>query len=94
MAATADTIACPLGAWTQLTSADTVTVSFQVKGIGAVELKATTGVAPTNFDGALRYKSGQGEAAAPLLTLFGGVAGVRLWAYATDRATSVAIQHD
>ena len=78
----------PGEAWTQLTDADIVSISFQNLSSNYILIKATTDTtAPTDSLGAIRYNPGQGERNVLLSDLFPGLAARdRLWAYAPTPA--------
>ena len=88
------TINATAGAWTQLTSADVTSLTFQNIGGQYALIAGTLGAtAPTNLNGALRYNPGQGERAVLISDLFPGVSGVnRAWVYA-DNGTRIFISH-
>lgn len=88
------TVAVPEGIWTQLTNADVTNITFQNVGGNFVKIKATTDTTtPTSDSGAARYNPGQGERNQPLLELFPGIAGVRLWAFSPSGKSEVVISH-
>lgn len=81
------------GAWTQLTNANTNSITFQSLGGRTLYVKGTTGaVAPTDFDGALRYEKGEGELNQVLADLWPGISAVRVYAYCDD-TQEVAVSH-
>lgn len=82
-------------AWIELTNADTTSITFQNKGPGVVEVKAVVGaVAPTDFDGALRYGSGAGEIGVDVAALNKGAAVNRVYARCIEGGFSnVSVSH-
>lgn len=84
----------PVRRWIELTTADTLFVSFQNIGNSTVYLKGTTGAtAPINADGALEFPPASQALSYNLTDMFPGILGVkRLWAYA-DSETYVTISH-
>ena len=87
------TIQVPALAWTQLTDADVISITFQNRTAYAVLIKGTTdATAPTDATGAIRYNPGQGERNVALSDLFPGIAAVRLWAF-TENASEVFVSH-
>lgn len=91
-----DTVACPIGVWTQLTSDDATTISFQNIGPSGVQIAATAGaVAPTDLTGSFRCIPGGTELGLAVSDLAPGVTGAaRVWAYATDLNANVWVSHD
>jgi len=79
--------------WTELTNADVLSITFQNKGPSGIELIATTGAAPTDFDGAKRYLPSQGELNIDVADMSPGVAAARVWAFATEGRAQVAVSH-
>lgn len=90
------TIAVAEDDWEQLTNTDAANITFQNRNkIGSILIKGTTDTTqPTDFDGALRYLPGQGEAGRVLAELFPGLGAVRVWAYAEGQAATVVVSHD
>lgn len=87
------TIIVPAKTWTQLTDADVTAITFQnTAGYHILVKGATSAVAPTNDDGAIRYNPGQGERNVFLSELFPGIAAVRVYAYAPTGA-EVMVSH-
>jgi hypothetical protein len=88
------TVNVPAGAWTQLTDADVITITFQNIGGHFILVKGTTDTtAPADSAGALRYNPGQGERNVAMADLFPGLSGGdRLWAY-SDSNVSVMVSH-
>ena len=80
--------------WTQLTSANVTSITFQNKSGAEVLIKGTVGAnAPTDLDGAIRYDFGEGERNAALSDLFPGVSGAnRVYAYCQS-AGVVMVSH-
>ncbi len=89
-----DTLTIPANQWLQLTNSDATAVTFQVKG-GTVHLVATVGATPpADFDNALIYRAGQGEANIPLADLAPGTAGAnRVYGYADQGKAEIYISH-
>ena len=86
-------VVLPIAAWTQLTNADVMAITFQNKSGNYILVKgATSASTPTNDDGALRYNPGQGERDVFLSELFPGIAAVRVYAYAPTGA-EVMVSH-
>lgn len=87
-------ITLPKDSWTQLTNSDATAVTFQVRR-GTVQIAAVVGaVAPTDFDKAVEYRKGQGEAAIPLASLAPGTAGAnRVYAHPGPDSAEVYISH-
>ena len=87
-------ITIPKDTWTQLTNADATAVTFQVKR-GTVQIAAVAGaVEPTNFDKAIEYRRGQGEAAIPLASLAPGTAGAnRIYAHPGPDSADIYFSH-
>lgn len=88
------TINVPAVTWTQLTSADVTSITFQNVSGNFVLIKATVGAnAPSDTTGAIRYNPGQGERNVALSDLFPGVSGAnRVYAYSVDGA-AVVVSH-
>lgn len=85
----------PAVTWTQVTTADITSATFQNNGGNAVWILATVGaIAPTGGAKGIRYNPGSGErSSVTLATLFPGLSGAnRLYAYAPDGAR-VFISH-
>lgn len=92
--ARSDTITIPKDAWTELTNSNATAITFQVLR-GTVRLIATVGqVPPTSFNGALTYKTGQGEVAMALASLFPGTTGAnRVYAYSNADSADITFSH-
>lgn len=80
--------------WTQLTSGNVTTITFQNNGTDPILVKGTVGAnAPTDEEGAIIYESGEGEKNARLADLFPGVSGAnRVYAKCAD-AGVVMVSH-
>ena len=90
-----NTITCPAGVWTELTTADVTALRLQILGGHSVAIMATANAAePSNTAGAIHLHPGDILAAnMDLADIFPGVsAGYRVWAMA-DRDTSVSVSH-
>ena len=89
-------VAVPAQTWTQLTSGNVSSITFQNIGkehdmfvLGTVGEVAPTG-AP---DGAVQYNTGQGELNAAMTDLFPGVSGAnRVYAW-SEHGTEAAVNH-
>ena len=94
MAARNTTLTLTQDDWTQLTDNDVTAITFQNLGPGDILVKSTTDTTkPTDFTGAIRYASGQGERNATLADLFPGLTGRdRVWAFSTA-PTPVFVSH-
>lgn len=77
-------VACPAGAWTQITNGDAAAdISIMLASVQPVSLQATVGaVTPTDDSGPLELLSyGDGWSEATIAEKFPGVAGaLRVWA--------------
>ena len=90
------TVTCTEGVWTQLTDADVTAMTFTVTDPGAVVMVlATAGaVAPTDTDGAIPYRYGEGERNVDLADLFPGVTSAnRVYALSTTGNARVVASH-
>lgn len=89
------TIGLDADTWTQLTDADVTAITFQNRGSGDIYIEATVGaVAPTDFDGSILYRKGEGEANVLLSSLMPGVSGAnRVYAYAVGEPADVFVSH-
>lgn len=78
------TVTCSGGAWTQITDADVTNITFQnLSQTRYMQVKATSGSAPTDLTGAALYPPVNGEINVLLSELFPGVTGgVRVFVYA------------
>lgn len=87
------TISVPADTWTQLTDADATNVTFTVLD-GVAYIKATVdATAPTTMAGSVKYTPAMpGERNVPILELFPGIAGVRLWAFA-HAPVNITVSH-
>ena len=87
------TITLAKNTWTQITDANVAEITFQNIGGGDVFMKGAAGaVAPTDTDGAILYRHGEGDTR-PLATLFPGISGVnRLYAIC-ENPTKVMVSH-
>jgi hypothetical protein len=87
------TITLAAGAWTQLTDADVLSITFQNTGSYHILIKGTTdATAPTDKAGAIRANPGQGELNVSLSDLFPGISASRVWAY-SEQAVGVFVSH-
>ena len=78
MTAKSETVTCTQGTWTQLnhSSTDITSLTFQVVRGRIVLVKGTTTAsAPSDAEGALMYKEGEGELNVAMSDLFPGVSG-------------------
>lgn len=81
----------PGNTWTELTASNVSAITFQVQGSECL-IAATTGAAPSGYDG-LVYQKGFGEVSASLTELFPGVSGaVRVWCYSLP-SSRVFVSH-
>lgn len=79
--------------WTEITDANVTSITFQNTGPWHMFVSGTTGTtAPSDFDGAIKYNSGQGELNTAMSDLFPGISAVRVWVY-TGTAGSVYVSH-
>jgi len=86
------TVDVPVDAWVELTDADVELITFQNQ-TGTVYVQATTGVAPTSWQGSVEYNPGEGERNVYLSDIWPGVTGaVRVWAY-SDGGSQVFVSH-
>lgn len=76
------TITIPANAWTEITDANVTAITFQNTGSSFALVKGTTGAAPTDNLGAIRYNPGQGERNVTMADLFPGATLNRVWVYA------------
>jgi len=74
------TVDCAAGAWTQLTNADVVAITFQVIGDVAVYIRATTDEATPTEDYGLAFQSLDGKINRAMYDLFNLTGAARLWA--------------
>jgi hypothetical protein len=87
------TITLTPNVWTQLTSGNVSSITFQNRAGYPMFVKGTTDTtAPTDATGAIRYNPGQGEINALMQDLFPGIAAVRLWALSAE-ANDVMVSH-
>lgn len=85
MAATNNTVTVATGTWTEITTSDSTSITFQNQTRAGLWVKATTASAPTDRLGALFYAPGEGEAARAIADMFPGVTGGdRVWVLAED----------
>ena len=87
------TVSVPAKTWTELTASDATNVTFENLEPSQIFIQATTGAAPADLEGALKYTSVQGEINVALAEAFPGVSGaVRVWAWSKTGAR-VAVSH-
>lgn len=85
MAATNTSVAVATATWTEITTADSTSVTFQNQTRAGLWVKATTGSAPSDLLGAIFYGPGEGEANRAIADMFPGVTSAnRVWVYAED----------
>lgn len=95
-----DTITAATDVWTELTDANATNITFLVTGPpgATVYVKATAG-APSltdgDVDGAIPYKTGQGERNVAIASLFPGISGAnRLSVHPVGGFATVFFSHD
>ena len=81
--------------WVQLTDANITDITFQVqRGRGAYIVATIGAVAPTDHDGALVYKKGEGERNAALADVWPGLAGGnRVYARCVSGVARIMVSH-
>lgn len=85
MAATNTAVTVATATWTEITTADSTSITFQNQTRAGLWVKATTGSAPSDRLGAIFYAPREGEAARAIADMFPGVSsGDRIWVYAED----------
>jgi hypothetical protein len=95
MAARNTNVSVAAKTWTALTDGDvTGNITFQIASGTEFYIKATTdGTEPTNLNGALRYRPGEGETGKTIAEIFPGLTSPdRLWAYGTF-AGAITVSH-
>lgn len=88
------TVRIPANTWTELTSANATTCTFQVKSAGAVEIASAVGAVPPVNPAALldtlTYQQGQGEVGITVVNLAPGRVGAnRVYAYSAGNAADI-----
>jgi hypothetical protein len=89
------TLTCPPDVWTQLTSADVTSITFQlVDPASVVRIKCTAdATAPTDEQGADLYHYPEGQRAIAMTELAEGMTGARVWAMPITRAAKIKVGH-